>query len=431
VSFESHWELLEEGGTTYRAISGGSNVLNKAAKFLIVRFGMYPLLNREVQTLSTGEIRKVLLVKALATRPKLLVLDNAFDGLDVPSRNSLKELVSKTLQGFRPDILVQGISAHATAHTQILLSTHRPEEIVDEIKHVSYWKEGSRFFTNESRSDQSGEKLFRNLMRRETPLLDEPWNDSSLPALEDIAEWWADDHANQPAVLVQSRGLCVQDSKQSTSMLKEINWSVKRGERWVIGGLNGSGKSTLSKLLAPESKNDKSRPIAISGHLSVHKSEENGLCSTELHMKFAKSDLTTMDIIQRSTSSDAKRIAEWLMLGPNILKEKFKCLSQGQQKMVLIAAAIAKKPKLLVLDEPCQGLDWSNRRTILGLVERVCRVTDLSLIYITHHLEEESLPCITHVLHLKSGTVTYNGSREGYDSTASEKVNCDREAEEC
>mmetsp|Transcript_6957 Transcript_6957/g.10571 ORF Transcript_6957/g.10571 Transcript_6957/m.10571 type:complete len:542 (-) Transcript_6957:7-1632(-) len=427
VSFESHWKLLEEGGTTYRAISGGSNVLNNAAKFLVVRFGLYPLLHREVHTLSTGEIRKVLLVQALAKRPKLLVLDNAFDGLDVLSRQSLKELVSKTLKGFRPDILVQGIHAHATAHTQILLSTHRPEEIVDEIKHVSYWAAGSGMFTSQSRDGRSGETLMRNTMGMEASLLHEPWDDSSLPSLREIGEWWGNFNINETTTIVQSRGLCIQDSKQSTSILKQLNWGVKQGERWFIGGSNGSGKSTLSKLLISESKGEnavtfKSRKIALSGHLRVHKPHENGLCSTEIHMALAKSNLTSIDIIQRSKSNNAQKVARWLRLSPEILDKKFKYLSQGQQKMVLIAAAIAKRPKLLVLDEPCQGLDWSNRRLMLGLVERLCRVTNISLVYITHHFEEESLPCITHVLHLKSGTVTYNGCCEDYDSNAAEKV---------
>ena len=71
VSFESHEEMLEKGGTVTKAIARGGQ-LNKAAQFLIVRFGLFPLLHREVGTLSTGEIRKVLLVRALADRPRLL-----------------------------------------------------------------------------------------------------------------------------------------------------------------------------------------------------------------------------------------------------------------------------------------------------------------------------------------------------------------------
>lgn len=141
VSFHSHQDLLAERDdktgdylTAFKAIAtagGAPGKLNPAAQFLVVRFGLYPLMHRTVETLSTGEIRKVLLIRALSQRPKLLVLDNAFDGLDSPSREILKDLVSRTLRGFKQDILVQGVSSKATAQTQIVLMTHRAEEIVD------------------------------------------------------------------------------------------------------------------------------------------------------------------------------------------------------------------------------------------------------------------------------------------------------------
>ena len=137
------WEALTatpanptNGITASKAISEGGN-LTKAAQFLVVRFGLFPLLQRDVSTLSTGEIRKVLLVRALANRPRVLFLDNAFDGLDVPSRETLKDLVSKTLLGFKQDILVQAVHSDATAHTQIVLVTHRAEEIVPEIETIT------------------------------------------------------------------------------------------------------------------------------------------------------------------------------------------------------------------------------------------------------------------------------------------------------
>ena len=170
VSFESHQELLAKGGTVYKALGYGGT-LSAAAKYLAVRFGLHPLLYRPVRSISTGEIRKVLLARALAprqagkadpphvavvrgaggarsapvrpvgrpcavaafvwsrlpprpclpptqaTRPSLLVLDNAFDGLDAPSREVLKQLIGHTLRGFG-QLLVQGIDASATAHTQ-------------------------------------------------------------------------------------------------------------------------------------------------------------------------------------------------------------------------------------------------------------------------------------------------------------------------
>ena len=118
VSFASHEALLLQGGSVYRCLVGPPGApASKAAQYLVVRFGLHPLLHRPVTALSTGEIRKVLLARALSTRPSLLVLDNAFDGLDVPSRRSLATLISTTLKGFG-QLLVQGLDATATAHTQ-------------------------------------------------------------------------------------------------------------------------------------------------------------------------------------------------------------------------------------------------------------------------------------------------------------------------
>ena len=106
-----------------------------------------------------------------------------------------------------------------------------------------------------------------------------------------------------------------------------------------------------------------------------------------------------------------------LNLNDQLMDRQFLHLSQGEQKLVLIASAIAMRPQLLVLDEPCQGLDLINRRRVLGLVERLCQATDMNLVYITHH-PEEWIPSISHVLHLVNGKAVYNGERSHYDPDA-------------
>jgi molybdate transport system ATP-binding protein len=403
VSFQSHYDLLQQGCTAYKAISGGSNKLNKAAQFLVVRFGLYSLLHREVHTLSTGEIRKTMLVKALAQRPRLLILDNAFDGLDVVSRESLKDLVARTLRGFRPDVLVQGIDAKATAHTQILLLTHRPEEIVDEIEHVSFWRRDG-LFTTVSREERDGHELFQIALGLE----DTSELDSSLPSSDIIQTWWQErdgglHFANKPPVYAS--GLTVK--RGDSTILHGLDWRVEAGHRWLIAGGNGAGKSSLSRLLARDEDHN------TTGTLNVPGREHNGWCSTELHMQLGKSDGQVSDFLPASSP-----VGEWLCVD-HLMDRKFAFLSQGQQKMVLIAASIAKRPNLLVLDEPLQGLDLINRLKVLQLVDRICSVTDMSLVYITHHLEE-LVPSITHILHLKNGRATYNGTRDRYDPVNAE-----------
>ena len=109
-------------------------------------------------------------------------------------------------------------------------------------------------------------------------------------------------------------------------------------------------------------------------------------------------------------------IARWLGLDEQRLVTPFAQMSQGEQKLTLIAAALARRPALLVLDEPMQGLDGDNRARVLRLVERVCSSTGTSLVYITHHYEEV-IPCVTHVLHLRGGVAEFCGERAAYEQS--------------
>jgi molybdate transport system ATP-binding protein len=476
VSFQSHEALLEEGGTTSKAILGQQGgTLTGAARFLTVRFGLFPFLARDVRTLSTGEIRKVLLVKALAERPRLLILDHAFDGLDVASRQALQELISKTLRGFRPDILVQGVDARATAHTQVVLVSHRPqEEMVDEMETVSVFRQDGSLQTMQ-RQGRTGEEIFRmaertmmmtaheeiegNTVSGSHPSHEEQnscWNDPTLPSLDEVASWWS--HGKEAAssedssrgTVVHAENLYVQ--RGEAILLHGLNWKVSsEGKRWLIAGGNGAGKSTLSRLLAKQEDN----VIREDGSLSLffgnddidnaatsHHDDVNhgilsnrrpgvGWFSTELHLALARSDVTARQILCGSTSSSgentimssaAESVAEWLFLDnkdndsddSDLLSRPFSQLSQGEQKLTLIASALASRPTLCVLDEPCQGLDQIHRRRVLALVERIMQATDMNLVYITHHMEEVP-PSVTHVLHLREGRDVYNGNRDEYN----------------
>jgi molybdate transport system ATP-binding protein len=250
VSFESHQELLAKGGTVYKAL-GYAGSLSAAAKYLAVRFGLHPLLYRPVRSISTGEIRKVLLARALATRPSLLVLDNAFDGLDGPSREVLKQLIGHTLRGFG-QLLVQGIDASATAHTQVLLLTHRVEEIVTEVGTVSRLGAPGDALGTARRESAEGEAMFAASLSPGAP--DPP------PSAEVAAVWAGTVAAGAPAAgggaavgaaLVEARAL--QLTRGEATPLRGIGWTVRRGEQWLIAGGNGAGKSTLGALLGRHS----------------------------------------------------------------------------------------------------------------------------------------------------------------------------------
>jgi len=434
VSFRSHSELLEKDETVYQALTPFGGKLSKASKYLVVRFGLFPLLHSDLKSISTGEIRKVLLVRALSTRPKLLVLDNAFDGLDVSSREKLKEILSKMLRGFRSDLLVQEVSAKDAARTQILLLTHRAEEIMDEISTVSFIRDGGG--VTQSRSKRTGVQLLNSALigddfenSSNCPSvtnalkwysMDHVWYDKNFPSNNDIANWWNNKCTSQNNVLLNISSLKVQ--RGDYIPLCDLNLTLRRGERWLVAGNNGAGKSTLSRMFTHFDTSTPNELGIVEGSLDMSiSSDKIGWVSTELHMKMTHSDLTTNDVLLRQglvQSHVGYQIAQWIIEDfRSILSRPFNTLSQGQQKLILIAAGIALRPSLLILDEPCQGLDHLNRCRVLGLLQRLCETnSSMGLIYITHHLEEV-MPCITHVLHLEKGNTVFQGTYHQYKQT--------------
>ena len=375
------------------------------------------------------------------------MLDNAFDGLDVPSRTALAELISLTLKGFS-QLLVQGVDASATAHTQVLLITHRAEEIVDGISTVSCMAlpdpagTGGSIVTTHERSPMTTQQLMEMAMGCGHGGVHRPC--SVLPTHGELTAVLGA-RGTPGTVLVEASGLrvrrCAGESEHQPSvasgaepvvLLQDLDWSVRRGEHWLIAGGNGAGKSTLSALLArtdPESVgasgalNVLGQGIGASSVASEAARTHGGLAlrdgvgwvSTEIHLRLARSSMDAWSMLSRTGGDNvAFSMVRWLGLTADALYRPFSALSQGEQKLVLIGAAVAQRPTLLVLDEPCQGLDLLSRSRVLSLVDRVCTSTDTTLIYITHHYEEV-MPCISHVMHLRGGNVVFSGERAAYE----------------
>jgi molybdate transport system ATP-binding protein len=146
------------------------------------------------------------------------------------------------------------------------------------------------------------------------------------------------------------------------------------------------------------------------------------MVSSELQIQYRKK-MSAYDVVasgfynsiglyQYPTPEEKRAVDRWveiLDIG-DMVKEPYHHLSYGQKRMVLLARAMVKSPLLLILDEPCHGLDISNRRRILKTVERIGR-TQTNLVYVTNHREE--IPdCITHALRLQKGRVLVQGRRQ-------------------
>lgn len=208
-------------------------------------------------------------------------------------------------------------------------------------------------------------------------------------------------------------------------LLKDITWDVKKGEHWSILGLNGSGKTTLLNVINgyifPTSGTvevlgqvfgktyipDLRKEIGyISSSLQLQLKEYEEVLSIVLSGKFA-----SIGLYEAVEKKDVERGLQYLKLlqCEHLQSERYGILSQGERQRVLIARALMAEPKILILDEPCNGLDLLTREELLHIIEKISSQENApTMIYVTHHVEE-ILPCFTKTLLLKKGQVFAKG----------------------
>jgi len=208
-------------------------------------------------------------------------------------------------------------------------------------------------------------------------------------------------------------------------LLRFINWEIKAGERWALMGLNGSGKTTLMQLL-----NGYLWPME--GQISLFGLPLGSCDLREIRPLIGYSgtgladmihfDDTVQDIVAGGcfasiglfndlTSEQDQRTQEMLQAFAleKLAHHPYGTLSQGERQRTAIARALASQPRLLILDEPCSGLDFLQREHLLELLHSHLQANpSLALIYITHR-PEEIISEIDHVLFLKDGMILGKG----------------------
>jgi molybdate transport system ATP-binding protein len=223
-----------------------------------------------------------------------------------------------------------------------------------------------------------------------------------------------------PEVLIDLRNVTV--THQGVPVFENLCWTVRSGQHWAVCGPNGSGKTTLLSLIVGDHPQAYANTVWVFGNLrggggSIREIKEGiGIISAELQVRYRKA-VTAAEVVlsgffdsvglYRRASRDQQAAARaWMeSLGIHPLAaKKFNHLSHGEQRMVLLARAMVKPPRLLVLDEPCQGLDSGNRRLILRTVDRIAAAGSTTVLYVSHHADETPA-CITRRLSLvRSGT---------------------------
>ncbi len=204
-----------------------------------------------------------------------------------------------------------------------------------------------------------------------------------------------------------------------TTILKKINWTVRTGESWALLGPNGSGKTTLLSLILGDNPQAYRNEVFVFGKRrgtgeSIWEIKQHiGWVSPELQIHFDDSTTCleavesgfrdTVGLFEPPTARQRRAAREWLSRFDLLraAREPLFALSAGLQRMVLLARALVKRPKLLVLDEPCQGLDAAHRDLFVQTVDGLLRDGSETAIYVTHR-REEIPPSIRRVLKLPS-----------------------------
>lgn len=355
---------------------------------LAALFNLSPLLPKPIMALSSGEMRKLLTVRALMGRPCLLVLDEPFNGLDAEAC----------------DGLVRYLAEQVVTESQIVMIVHRASEIPSFCTHVLQLDSGRIAW--QGRIDDFPLRPVASAISRKEP---QHWTAGAGADSQDLAP-----------PLIRMEGVTVRFGGQTA--LDGVDWVVRQGEHWALVGPNGSGKSTLLKLITGDQLQAYANRITLfgrprgSGESIWEIKQRIGYLGDELQARYQR-DMSVLDVVAsgffdsvglyRHCTSDQRRIGrQWLqrLELADLADQAMSRLSFGQQRLVLIARAVVKSPRLLILDEPCNGLDQPHRRQVLQLLERIGQDGNTSLILVSHRPDE--IPaCITHRLRLSHGRV--------------------------
>lgn len=340
---------------------------------LYTLFHMDEFMDKYIITLSSGELRKFQLTKTLFSNPKLLIMDNPFIGLDAETRDQLRDLLKLLAEERDMDIML------------VMSKTDDIPSFVNEVKWI-----GTR--------ETVPPHVLSN--KRREAILSLPYTDNDYDCQH----------------VIDMKNVSIRYGERT--ILKDLNWTVRNGERWALSGQNGSGKSTLLSLVCADNPQSYACDITLfdrprgSGESIWDIKKHIGYVSPEMHRSY-KRNLPAIRIVASGlmdsiglyavpNPQDYDKCRWWLdMFGIGHLADKpFLQLSSGEQRLVLLARAFVKDPQLLILDEPLHGLDLWNRRLTKDIIETFCQRRGKTLIMVTHYQEE--LPnVITNNLFLK------------------------------
>lgn len=341
-----------------------SKVMHLLEMFQLTEHFDIPLLQ-----LSNGENKRLQIIKAILKEPDYLIFDNPYLGLDKSGRALLTQSLEKLKNQQIPFILINS-----------------PIDLPELVDQVLFLDQGKVKFQG-SRAEYLNLNQSFHVQTDWKRLLDELIRTAvQFPTFE-------------KAVQMESATIKYQEKV----ILQNVNWEVSKGSQWALRGPNGAGKSTLISMITADNPQSYSQKLWLfdrkrgTGESIWDIKKRIGFVSPELHLYFKSAEtcfsvigsglFDTIGLFKKLTEQQEKRVLDWMqILGIVHLKNHyFQRISTGEQRLVLLARAFVKNPPLLILDEPCQGLDQQQIEHIKQVIDYLAENSDMTLIYVSHY----------------------------------------------
>jgi len=358
---------------------------------ILKKFGLWGLRQRRILTLSYGQRRLALVARLFAGPAAVLLLDEVFNGLDVRAKQKLKQALEQPRGG----------------HDWVITS-HRPKELPKNVTHVAHIVQGKIV----SAGPIGHEQMFsrdRESTNAAAPRARRPSNMRLVKAAANSRK-----RRNSTPLFVIRNADIYRDYRP---IIRNLNWTLARGENWAILGANGSGKSSLLNMIYGDLHPALGGSIEREGvprgtHIETWK-HRVGWVSPELQADhfLARSieeivisgRYSSVGLNDEPTAADRKAADRWLEFFniEHLRARGPRQVSYGQMRMALFARAMMNDPELLLLDEPCTGLDGDVRATMLGFIQQLAEQG--TQIVMAVHDAEDIVPAVKHVLRIGRG----------------------------
>lgn len=341
-------------------------------------------LNKHFRDLSSGETRRALIIRSLSSKRNFYLMQDPYEGLDHQTRPIARELIEKSL-------------------TTSVFVASRSEQLPAKATHLAYIE-----------NDQLVCKALTEPLEKALETIKQIIEPAEIVAIPDLPKdhpYHKTDALGPNAALVKMRQVTVAYAEQEKPIFENIDFEIHPFQHCQITGRNGAGKSTLLKLITGDHPQVYNNDIEVCGFRrgageSVWEVKRHiGYMGGEMLWNYRSSGQLagkTLNVVisglhdsiglyTTANTADKTCARAWLEIfemGESANK-RFNKLSMAEQRLALIARALIKRPALLILDEPCQGLDSVDRRRVLSVIEKLITARACTVLYVSHHDDEK------------------------------------------